>query len=76
MGRREGEPQRLRGLEMETQTKNISAWTALEMMCHTSKRTFHGCIYTIADERYPQYSGRRIMSTLEHGRRIAFWIAD
>lgn len=46
---------------------------ALEKMCHTSCRFFEGLVYTISDQRYPEYNGRKITATLIAGKIIYRW---
>jgi len=47
---------------------------ALESMCHTSERDWHGTTYTIADIRYPAYNGKRIRYRLLNGEAVFYWI--
>jgi len=48
---------------------------ALEHMCHMSKSTWVGTVYTIADDRFPDYNGRKILQTLNYGKHHYAWLA-
>ena len=48
---------------------------ALELMCHTSQRMNGGTVYTISDQRYPEYNGREIFVFLHYGKMRAEWLA-
>ena len=48
---------------------------ALELMCHTSTRQNGGTVYTISDQRYPEYNGRQIFVFLHYGKNKIEWLA-
>jgi len=37
---------------------------------------FDGTIYTIADSRFPELNGRRVIKTLESGRDVFAWFGE
>ena len=47
---------------------------ALKELCYTSERNWDGTIYTISDCRFPEYNGKQIIVTLDHGEYKAKWI--
>ena len=51
----------------------MKAIDALNKMCHTSKREWDETIYTISDQRYPNYNGKKISVKLEYGKTIVEW---
>jgi hypothetical protein len=55
---------------------SIDPFNALVMACHTSDRVFGGTIYTIADTRFPEINGRRVIKTLEVGRDVFAWYGE
>jgi len=55
----------------------MNAKQALDTICHTSKRVQGGSrLYTLADDRFPELSGRRIRVTREHGQVVYAWWHD
>ena len=46
---------------------------ALNKLCYTSQRYYSGTLYTISDCRFPEYDGKNILVTLEHGKNKAEW---
>lgn len=48
----------------------------LDKVCHTSERKDGATVYTLADSRFPEYSGRRISVRLVFGKDIAEWATD
>ena len=48
---------------------------ALEIMCHVSDRMNGGVVYTISDQRYPEYNGRQIFVFLHYGKDRIEWLA-
>lgn len=51
----------------------MKAREALAQVCHTSERWAEGYIYTLADIRFPELSGRRIRSQLVQGEYRFTW---
>ena len=54
----------------------LDPFSALSMACHVSDRVFEGTIYTIADSRFPELNGRRVIKTLESGRDVFTWYGE
>ena len=54
----------------------IDPFNALMLACHVSDRTFDGTIYTIADSRFPELNGRRVIKTLSAGRDVFAWYGE
>jgi hypothetical protein len=55
-------------------TEKISPEEALQKMTHTSERKFDGTIYTISDQRHPEYNGKKIKVSLVHGKNKVEWV--
>jgi hypothetical protein len=55
---------------------SIDPFNALMLACHVSDRVFSGTIYTIADSRFPEINGRRVIKTLEAGRDVFAWYGE
>ena len=63
----------IRDLKGIPQALSLDPEYALEKMCYTSRRIFEGVVYTISDQRYPEYNGREIVATLVAGKMVYSW---
>jgi len=61
-------------IEINRKENIMTPYEALQKICYTSERTFTGTIYTLADIRYPEYSGRQIKVEINYGKNIFTWL--
>jgi hypothetical protein len=57
-----------------TSKKTMSPQDALNKMTYTSQRGWEGTVYTISDQRFPEYNGKKILVKLVQGKNVFSWV--